>query len=282
MPKKKTTKKSDNDLQKAYANWDFLNSPDARIIRVLSEMVEPAARFRKNHIRNTIVFFGSARTLPKNKARKNLKAAETRVRGSKRPSGSSLVKLAHAQQDLDQSKYYESAMELSEKLSLYFKKYENTRNAFSICSGGGPGIMEAANRGASKAKCKSIGLNISLPMEQHPNPYQTRELSFEFHYFFIRKFWFFYPAKAMVVFPGGFGTMDEFFELATLIQTNKTKKHMPVVLFGSEYWKKLVDFNHLVKCRYINPEDLDLFKMCDNVSSAFKYLKKELTDHYIK
>jgi uncharacterized protein (TIGR00730 family) len=167
-------------------------------------------------------------------------------------------------------------------LTLWFKEPQNRDKNFVVCSGGGPGMMEAANRGATKAKGKSMGLNISLPHEQTPNPFQSKEISFEFHYFFIRKFWFFYLAKALVVFPGGFGTLDELFEILTLIQTQKSKKYMPVILYGSDFWKELINFDVMLKWGVISRDDLSLFKMFDDVDSAFKYLKGELSKHYLQ
>jgi len=180
------------------------------------------------------------------------------------------------------SAYYEDAVRLSEKLTHWFNEPQNVEKKFVICSGGGPGIMEAANRGARKAKGLSIGLNINLPAEHYANPYQTKEISFDFHYFFIRKFWFFYLAKALVIFPGGFGTLDELFELLTLIQTEKTKKYMPIVLYGRTYWDELINFDTLVKWGTISRQDLKLFHIIDDVDSAFLFLKKELIKHYLK
>ena len=186
-----------------------------------------------------------------------------------------------AERDLVMSRYYEEAVQLSAKITKWSQKIKDPLRKFYICSGGGPGIMEAANRGAHSVGGKSIGLNISLPMEQDPNPYQTRDLSFEFHYFFIRKFWFFYLSKAMIVFPGGYGTMDEFFELLTLVQTQKTKKHMPIILYGQSFWNELLDFDAMQRWGVISPEDLKLFKVVDDVDTAFRYLKDELTEHYL-
>ena len=273
---------SSNWLLKAYKNPDFLASPPARLIRVMSEMIEPATRLARQNIKNTVVFFGSARLLSRNIAYKNLKEVETHLKNKKSPSSS--LKLAHtkALQALYMSRYYEDASKLAQKLTLWFNEPDNKRQRFVICSGGGPGIMEAANRGAKKAKGLSMGLNISLPMEQKPNPYQTRDISFEFHYFFIRKFWFFYLSKAMVVFPGGFGTMDELFELLTLIQTGKTKKYMPIILYGREYWNELVNFQAMVKWGTIDKKDLKTFHILDDVDSTFEFLKRELSKHYFK
>ncbi|MCP4653706.1 MAG: LOG family protein [Candidatus Omnitrophica bacterium] len=275
-------KKNDKWPKKAYNNYDFLNSPSARVVRVLSELIEPQTRFKKENLHNTVVFFGSARTLSKRTALKKLKNIELEISKSKKPNRKLNAHCQQAKCDLIMSDYYEDASRLSEKLTLWFKQPKTSHKKFVICSGGGPGIMEAASRGAKKAKGKSVGLNISLPMEQNPNPYQSPELTFEFHYFFIRKFWFFYPAKAIVVFPGGFGTLDEFFELLTIIQTNKSKKYMPIVLYGSEYWNKLINFDEMVKWGMISRADLKLFKIIDDVDSAFDYLKTELTKHYLK
>lgn len=281
MPQKKNAAKH-GWLLKAYNNYEFLNSAPARNIRILSEMMEPADRLRRQNIRNTVVFFGSARTLPRNVALKRLKKVEHQVARRRSLSKNLQQELEYADRDLKMSQYYEDAAKLSRKLTLWFNQRENADKNFRICSGGGPGIMEAANRGAKSAGGKSIGLNISLPHEQAPNVYQTREISFEFHYFFIRKFWFFYLAKGLVIFPGGFGTFDEFFELLTLVQTKKAKKYMPVVLYGSEYWNDVLNFHNMAKWGTISLEDLNLFKIVDTVDSAFDYLKAELDKHYFK
>ena len=179
------------------------------------------------------------------------------------------------------ARYYDDAVTLAERLTKWSKGIPERKRRFVVCSGGGPGIMEAANRGAAQAGGYSIGLNISLPFEQMPNPYQTRELSFEFHYFFIRKFWFVYLAKALVVFPGGFGTLDELFEILTLVQTRKTAKKIPIVLYGEEFWKEVVRFDSLVKWGTISREDLDLFHFANNVDTAFEYIRDELTKRYL-
>ena len=279
MPTKKN-KNNPDWLVKAYKNIPFLNSPAARLIRVMSELEEPKSRFHKNYVKNTVVFFGSARTLPRKEAMENFKKAEDRLTSAKKTSKKLKNEFEKAERSLLMSRYYEDALLLAEKLTHWFLGLKEKSKHFMICSGGGPGIMEAANRGAKKAGGKSVGLNISLPMEQAPNKYQTKDLAFEFHYFFIRKFWFVYLAKALVIFPGGFGTFDEFFELLTLMQTHKTKKHMPVVLFGSEYWNELVNFQALINWGMIEKKDMNLFRMVDDVDSAFKYLKKEMIRLY--
>lgn len=251
---------------KAYRNDRFLNSPSARGVRILAEYVEPAARFRAFDVADTVVFFGSARILPRDEAEHRLRAA--------RDHGGDV---ARAEIALDMSRYYEDARELARRLTEWSKGLEDTHKRFIVCSGGGPGIMEAANRGASEARGINIGLGISLPHEQHPNPYITREMSFEFHYFFMRKLWFMYLAKALIVFPGGFGSMDELFETLTLIQTGKIKKHMPVVLYGRDFWGEVLNLDALVKYGTINAEDVDLLHVVDTVDDAFTYITGELS-----
>jgi len=235
--------------QVAYLNPKFLNSPDARAIRILSEFLEPLAHFRREKVRDTVVFFGSAR-----------------LREGEGPL----------------ARYYDEARTLARLLTEWADQFTNSTYRFVICSGGGPGIMEAANRGAADAKGKTVGLNIGLPFEQFPNPYITPELSFEFHYFFMRKFWFAYLAKALVVFPGGFGTMDELMELLTLTQTQKLAKKMTILLYGSEYWKEVINFEALVKYGMIAPEDLHLFQYADDPETAFEMLKKGLETYALQ
>ena len=279
LKSKKETKHS--WLTKAYKDKDFLNSSSARLIRIMSEMTEPAARFRKYGVKDTVVFFGSARTYSRSVAATNFRRARTIIEKSKFPSPKLKRQYEQAKRDVAMSRYYEDACLLAKKLTRYFKGLRKKGKNFMICSGGGPGIMAAGNRGAKIAGGKSVGLNISLPMEQYPNPYQTKELAFEFHYFFIRKFWFFYLAKALVVFPGGFGTMDELFELLTLTQTGKNRKPLPVILFGRDYWQKVVNFDEMCKWGTISREDLKLFKVFDDVDEAFNYLKKQLNKYFI-
>lgn len=256
---------------KAYKNEKFLNSRSARELRILAEYIEPESRFEELKIRDTIVMFGSARTLPRDVAEKQL--AEAKANGGD---------LARAERDLMMSRYYEDTREMALRFTNWSKSLDDPEHRFMVCSGGGPGIMEAANRGASEAKGDNIGLNISLPFEQSGNQYITRRLEFEFHYFFMRKFWFSYLAKAFIVFPGGFGTMDEFFEVLTLIQTEKIKKNPAIVLFGTEFWDEVVNLEALVKFGTISPGDLDLFLKTDSVDEAYEYVVNHLERNFIR
>lgn len=266
--------------QKAYKNLDFLNSSDARLIRILAEFLEPMKRFRDQKVEDTIVFFGSARTKNLKEAEKDLKAVQDRLAGSKATADPVLQEeLDFAKNQVFISRYYDDAVELARRLTEWSKSL-TSNHRFVICSGGGPGMMEAANKGALKAGGKSIGLNISIPMEQYSNPYITPGLNFEFHYFFIRKFWFVYLAKGLVIFPGGFGTLDELFEVLTLIQTEKVLKHMPIVIYGTEYWNQVINLEAMVKYGTISKADLDLVRFCDSVDEAFTYMKDELTELY--
>ncbi|HEX9792010.1 MAG TPA: LOG family protein [Kiloniellales bacterium] len=250
---------------RAYEDQDFLHSPDARALRILSEYMEPNGRFKHYRIEDTIIFFGSARILSREAAEKALATAKE-SRGD----------VAAAEVQLDLSQYYEATRELARRLTEWSKGLEDNDRRFVVCSGGGPGIMEAANRGASEARGINVGLNISLPFEQAENPHISRELVFEFHYFFMRKFWFAYLAKAAVVMPGGFGTLDELFEILTLIQTGKIRKHMPIVLFGSKYWADVINLEALKKYGTIDAADLNLFYRTDSVDEAFDYVTEQL------
>ena len=232
----------------AYKNNEFLDSPAARSLRILSEYLEPLDHFRRERIRDTIVFFGSARIA----------------------------------EDGPLGKYYRDARELARRLTEWSDGFVNIARRFVVCSGGGPGIMEAANRGASDAKGKTIGLNIGLPFEQLPNPYVTPELSFEFHYFFMRKFWFAYLAKAIVVFPGGYGSIDELMEVLTLVQTRKLNKKIIIVLYGSKFWKEVINFDALVRHGTISPEDVNLFEFADDPDTALRILQEGLMKHHLQ
>lgn len=254
------------DPQIAYENLGFLRSRSGRSLRILSEYAEPEARFARYNIADTIVFFGSARV-------KSRAESESRLIAARRNGED----VATAERALQMSAYYEAARSLAFRLTEWSKTLEGSTRRFVICTGGGPGIMEAANRGASEAAGMSVGLNIELPHEQSPNAYITRELNFDFHYFFMRKFWFTYLAKAMAVFPGGFGTMDELFENLTLVQTKKLRKRIPVVLFGKSFWNEVVNFDAMVDAGTIVADDLKLFFTTDSVDEAFDYLTAELT-----
>jgi uncharacterized protein (TIGR00730 family) len=253
---------------KAYENAEFLKQPEARALRILAEYLEPKTRFDELEVRDTIVIFGSARIKSKEVAEQALKEAQ---------ADGGDVELA--ERNLKMSRYYEASRELAFRLTEWSKGLDGTDRRFVICSGGGPGIMEAANRGASEAKGENIGLNVSLPFEQSGNPYSTHKLTFEFHYFFMRKFWFTYLAKAMIVMPGGFGTLDEFMEVMTLVQTFKIKKRLPVVLFGTDFWSKVLNFDALIEAGTINASDVDLFFRTDSIDEAYEYLVKELSEH---
>jgi uncharacterized protein (TIGR00730 family) len=264
---------------KAYKNLEFLNSPDARIIRMLSEFVEPQSRFRRGGVRNTIVFFGSARTLAPRHARARLAAVEKRMPRRRKPGRKQLAELEDAKRLVNMSRYYADCVTLSRLLTEWAIGSDG-KQRFLVCSGGGPGIMEAANKGARLAGGKSVGLNISLPFEQSANQFISREFDLEFHYFFMRKFWFVYLAKALVVFPGGFGTMDELMEVLTLLQTNKIKKKVNVIIYGSDFWKRVLDFDFLVEQGVISPDDLKLFSFMDDPYQAFESLRLSLTRNY--
>ena len=258
-------------MEKAYKNLEFLMSRDARPLRILSEYLEPQSRFAHYKVQDTVVFFGSARALPLDQAEEAL----ANVRATGNPAG-----IARAESGRLLARYYEDARTLAKLMTEWSKSLSKSSRRFIVCSGGGPGIMEAANRGASEAHGISIGLGISLPNEASVNEYITRELGFEFHYFFMRKFWFVYLAKALVVFPGGFGTMDELFELLTLVQTRKSSKKMPIVLFGKDFWSEVFDFDALIRWGTISASDLSLFHVADAPEEAFDYLKRELTALY--
>ena len=263
----------------AYQNEPFLDSPDGRILRILSEYQEPLARFRREQIQDTVVFFGSARFHGREQAAANLATLKQNHAGT--PAEQLEKDLKHAQAGLDMARYYEDARKLAGMLTKWSIQIPARRHRFVVTTGGGPGIMEAANLGAHEAGGKTIGLNIQLPFEQYPNQFITPSLNFQFHYFFMRKFWFAYLAKGLVIFPGGFGTMDELFEILTLAQTDKLAKKILVVIYGSEYWHRIMNFQAFVDAGTISPEDLDLFKFVDTPEDAFTFLRDGLTEHHL-
>jgi uncharacterized protein (TIGR00730 family) len=260
----------------AYENEPFLNSPDGRILRILAEYSEPLSRFRREQIQDTVVFFGSARFRSRSDAQRTLTELEKGL-------GHEQVMAEHkrALTSVDMARYYEDARRLAFLLTQWSREIPARRHRFVVTTGGGPGIMEAANLGAREAGGKTIGLNINLPFEQSPNSYITPSLNFEFHYFFMRKFWFAYLAKALVIFPGGFGTLDELFEILTLAQTEKLAKKILVVIYGSEYWNRVINFKALADSGTISPQDMELFKMVDSPEEGFEYLRDGLTNYHL-
>jgi uncharacterized protein (TIGR00730 family) len=279
----------------AYENSEFLASPEGRIFRMMAEYSEPMARFRRQRIEDTVVFFGSARFRPLDEASRALELLEntgsaTAAPESEQPASpeevqsgeASDVKLRLAAAAVEMARYYEDARKLAGMLTNWSKTLPGRRHRFVVTSGGGPGIMEAANRGAWEAGGKSIGLNIKLPFEQYPNAYITPDLNFEFHYFFMRKYWFAYLAKALVVFPGGFGTLDEMFELLTLSQTQKLAKKITILIYGPDYWKNVINLNLLAEKGAIAMKDRDLFQYVDTPEEAFELLKAGLIEHHLE
>ncbi len=278
----------------AYENPAFLNSADGRLIRIVSEFLEPLSRFRREQIQDTVVFFGSARFRGREEADHALELLDNT--GSTQPAPSeeqparaleiaegkaTELQRKRAVAAVEMARYYEDARRLAQLLTQWARTIPSRKHRFVVTSGGGPGIMEAANRGAYEVGGKTIGMNIMLPFEQRPNPYITPSLNFEFHYFFMRKLWFAYLAKALVVFPGGFGTLDEMFEILTLAQTQKLAKKITVLIYGPEYWKKVFNLETLVDTGAISPKDIELFQYADSPEQAFELLKKGLTENYL-
>ncbi|MGA2989711.1 MAG: TIGR00730 family Rossman fold protein [Candidatus Korobacteraceae bacterium] len=291
----------------AYENRKFLEGPTGRPLRILAEYTEPLARFRKENVQDTVVFFGSARFGSQMKATRSLTEAEhslemlasqqaqAGVEDQRLPGtpvletpGSTLAspaeeqaKVKRAQVALGMARYYEDARRLAYLLTSWSQTLHSRRHRFVVTTGGGPGIMEAANRGAREAGGKTIGLNINLPAEQMPNPYITPELNFEFHYFFMRKLWFAYLAKALVIFPGGFGTLDELFEILTLAQTQKLAKQITVLIYGKEYWSRVLNLEALADAGAISPDDIQLFHYVSTPEEGFAILRDSLTRHHL-
>jgi uncharacterized protein (TIGR00730 family) len=267
---------------KAYKNLDFLNSESARTIRVLCEMTEPGLRFSEANVEDTIVLFGSARIKPLEEAERLRTAVRSSIKDPDNPTAHEKRELHRAECAVKSAPYYEAAVQLSESLTEWSMHLPGDhQDRFVICSGGGPGIMEAANLGAHNVGGKSVGLGISLPFEQGANPYIPEALKFEFHYFFVRKYWFVLLAKALVAFPGGFGTLDELFETLTLVQTQKIDIVPPIVLFGSEFWNEVVNFQALVDWGTISPEDVKLFKIVDTPEEAHEHIVRCLTERFL-
>jgi uncharacterized protein (TIGR00730 family) len=277
------TKGPDQPLRKAYNDPEFLNSPEARIIRMMAEYIEPTTRLEKYNIQGAVVFFGSARIVPPEIADEEIAAVERQVAQA---TGERLelaqVTLAALRNKRETSRYYAEAAELARRITLWGmeRMKVDAQKKFIVCTGGGPGIMEAANLGAHLAGGESIGLNISLPFEQMPNQYISATLNFEFHYFFMRKLFFMNLANAVVIFPGGFGTLDELMEVLTLIQTRKVQKYVPLVLYGTDFWSEVIDIDRMAELGVISPEDINLFHRSNDVDDAFAYLTGKLDEYH--
>jgi hypothetical protein len=266
-----------DDYPLAYHDETFLESDEARPLRILAEYLDPLRRFKAHNIQDTVVFFGSARVLSRTSAQRALK----KLQSGPRRTQDYKAALKRSQKALEWSRYYEDARQLAFDLTRWSLELEAPHRRFVVCSGGGPGIMEAANRGATEAGGQSLGLNIALPFEQAPNRYISKDLVFNFHYFFMRKFWFAYLAKALVIFPGGFGTLDEMFEILTLAQTRKLSKKLLVILYGSDYWNQVFQLEPLAEWGAINEEDLKLMCPVDTVPEAFDQLTTFLKKHHM-
>jgi uncharacterized protein (TIGR00730 family) len=265
------------DQPLAYMDPAFLESDEARPIRILAEYLEPLRRLKAQNIQDTVVFFGSARV----HSRLHATRALERLRKRSGRTKEHIAALKRSRKAVEWSRFYEDARELAHRLAEWSLSLESSHHRFVVCSGGGPGIMEAANRGAYEAGGKSIGFNIRLPFEQGANRYITDGLHFEFHYFFMRKFWFAYLAKALVIFPGGFGTLDEMFEILTLSQTQKLSKQLGVFIYGREYWEEIIDLEPMAEWGAVRPQDLDLLKWVNTPEEAFEQLRAHLMAYHL-
>src|SRR3954467_10575514 len=263
----------------AYLDPAFLESEEGRPVRILAEYLDPLKRFKDQKIQDTVVFFGSARVDSRERAERALRTL--RARGVRDADAHYESELKKSRKAVEWARYYEEARELARLLAAWTQSLQSENHRFVVTSGGGPGIMEAANRGAREGGGKTIGLNIRLPFEQGANPYITDGLQFEFHYFFMRKFWFAYLAKALVIFPGGFGTCDELFEILPLVQTDKLSKKIQVILYGSDYWKEVLMFKPMAEWGAIAEQDLDLLKWADTPDEAFDQLRQHLEAHHL-
>jgi len=263
----------------AYRDPKFVESLPARPLRILAEYLDPLRRLREQNVGDTIVLFGSARIQPRDRAQRDLEKVQKQARG--RRDGEWHTKLSAARSMVQMSRYYEEARELSRRVTSWAMTLGSNPKRFVICSGGGPGIMEAANRGAAEAGGYSIGLSIQLPHEQWPNSYITPELNFCFHYFFMRKLWFAQMAKALIVFPGGFGTMDELWEMLTLLQTGKLSSHHLILIYGREYWDKVLNWKHMVRTGTISEREYKLLRFSDSVEDAFDQIRIDLEEHHL-
>jgi len=263
----------------AYNDPKFMESLGARPLRILAEYLDPLARLRRANVGDTIVMFGSARIHSHADALDHLKKVQRDSRGRRSAEWRERIRAARGL--LSMSRYYEDARELSKRITAWAMTLGMHPMRFVLCSGGGPGIMEAANRGATEAGGASVGLSIQLPHEQRSNPYITPELNFYFHYFFMRKLWFAQMAKALIIFPGGFGTLDELFEMLTLLQTNKLSSHHLVLIYGRKYWDKVINWRHMVRTGTISEREYGLLQFADTVDEAFERVRSEMEAHHL-
>src|SRR5271154_1989724 len=263
----------------AYEDPQFMESLGARPLRILAEYLDPLTRLRRANIGDTIVMFGSARIQSRDRALAHLKQTQSAARGRRTPA--SRAKITAARSLLEMSRYYEEARELSHRITTWAMTLGNQPRRFVICSGGGPGIMEAANRGAAEAGGPSVGLSIQLPHEQTSNRYISPDLNFYFHYFFMRKLWFAQMAKALIVFPGGFGTMDELWEVLTLMQTKKMSSHHLILIYGRKYWHKVIDWKHMVRTGTVNEREYKMLQFADTVDEAFDHVRDEMEKFHL-
>jgi uncharacterized protein (TIGR00730 family) len=264
--------------QVAFRDALFVESVAARPVRILTEYIDPLTRLRRESVGDTIVMFGSARIQSRERALARLRRLK-RTPGRVTPRHRARLRQARAA--LEMSRYYEEARLLARRLTAWATALGDHPRRFVICSGGGPGIMEAANRGAAEAGGKSIGLSIELPHEQWPNAYISPELSFQFHYFFMRKLWFAQPAKALIVFPGGFGTMDELWEMLTLMQTGKLKRRHLILIYGRQYWDRVLNWREMLKSGTISQREYRLLQFADTVDEAFDRIRKGLEEFHM-
>src|SRR5271170_843315 len=263
----------------AYQDPQFMESLPARPLRILAEYFDPLVRLRRANVGDTIVMFGSARIQSRDRAVADLKRIQQKARSRKTPEWR--LKVRAARSIVEMSRYYEEARELSRRITEWSMTLGTHPKRFVICSGGGPGIMEAANRGAAEAGGSSVGLSIQLPHEQRPNSYITPELNFCCHYFVMRKLWFSQKAKALIVFPGWFGTMDELWEMLTLLQTGKLSSHHLILIYGRKYWDKVLDWRHMVSTGMISQREYKMLQFSDTVEEAFQHVRTEMETYHL-
>jgi uncharacterized protein (TIGR00730 family) len=269
------------EIEPPYRDPIFMESLPARPVRITTEYIDPLERLRREKVGDTIVMFGSARILSRDQALANLHRLR-KAKNKRLDATHHRIAIREAKSAVEMSRYYEEARELARRITSWAMSLGDHPRRFVICSGGGPGIMEAANRGAAEAGGKSIGLSIELPHEQRPNDYISPELSFMFHYFFMRKLWFAQLAKALIVFPGGYGTMDELWEMLTLMQTGKLQRRNLILIYGRDYWDRVLDWKHMLRCGTINKHEYGLLEFADTVDQAFDRVREGLEKYHLE